>query len=408
MAYPNPIISNIGIGTVPEIGPDIRKTGHVHYKPRVLIGWIHQNDTPDGREKGKIWCWVSQCDYLQVYDENFNRSEVPGEVRFCGCANFTMVRMFHPYWAIRGGPPRDKDKDDKQWCRDQYRALMRDHGRNNHDPRNQRRRNPDNDSDNSDSSNDSDGSGNSNAPRPQQPDIGFSQPGRRSQGGPRRRFPAKLSRRRRRDERIVRREDNPAAIDILEDDDSDVSDDHDEDLVRNIGGFSRRNNLGRSRNVGADRFRRDDQNLRADSSSNGSTGIKTEPEVSETSSSPSDRLFGRGNSSLFIKEEPLYRSASPYFPPRSDINELDRMSPLQANTQHAGSAITDGSEDELTAEITKFFKETVAGSRQTNQSATSTTPAGHATGKIKKTESTSADLTHMPQKILLKKISQTK
>lgn len=82
----------------PEFGPDIYIEKSNSTKPRVLLGWRHTEDTTLGLKEGKIWCWVSEGNHFQVFDENFNRSKVPGEVRFCGVANFTMVRMFHPYW----------------------------------------------------------------------------------------------------------------------------------------------------------------------------------------------------------------------------------------------------------------------------------------------------------------------
>lgn len=70
----------------PIIGP-VLTTG----KPRVLMGWIHQDDTPEGLMKGQIYCTVSG-DKLYVYDTSGNRSTIPGQVVFCGKANFTMVR----------------------------------------------------------------------------------------------------------------------------------------------------------------------------------------------------------------------------------------------------------------------------------------------------------------------------
>ncbi|KAK5943238.1 hypothetical protein PMZ80_004245 [Knufia obscura] len=111
----------------PEIGPEIPTIlkGAMTKKSRVVLGWNHQNDTPNGLRSGKVWGWVSEDDRLQVYDENFNRSKVAGQVRFCGVANFTIVRMFHPYWARRGRAPRDMNSSDKRWCRTQYRQLMR-------------------------------------------------------------------------------------------------------------------------------------------------------------------------------------------------------------------------------------------------------------------------------------------
>jgi len=68
---------------------------------------------------------VTEGDKLQVFDENFNRSKVAGEVRFCGVANFTMVRMFHPYWSLFGRAPRDMISTDKERCRAKYLQLIR-------------------------------------------------------------------------------------------------------------------------------------------------------------------------------------------------------------------------------------------------------------------------------------------
>lgn len=117
----------------PEIASPIcvyQKGGVKAFRSRVLLGWSHQNDTSGGLRGGKVWCWVSDgAGALQVYDEHFNRSEKPGDPRFCGVANFTMVRMFHPYWARGGRPPRDTRSGDKSWCRNQYNALMRRHRR---------------------------------------------------------------------------------------------------------------------------------------------------------------------------------------------------------------------------------------------------------------------------------------
>jgi len=126
MAHPEAIISTNATGE-PEVGPEIptvlRKV--VTPKRRALIGWNHQTDTPNGLRSGKVWCWVSDGNHLQVYDENFNRSKNAGEVRFCGVANFTMVRMFHPYWSLFGRVPRDMKSKDKERCRRKYRQLMR-------------------------------------------------------------------------------------------------------------------------------------------------------------------------------------------------------------------------------------------------------------------------------------------
>lgn len=127
MAVPDVIISTNTRGD-PEIGPEIEAHGRglVTLKPRVVVGWSHQNDTPNGLQSGKIWGWTSDGNnHFQVYDENFNRSPHAGDVRFCGVANFTMVRMFHPYWAHFGRVPRDKHSADKRRCRHKYNQLIR-------------------------------------------------------------------------------------------------------------------------------------------------------------------------------------------------------------------------------------------------------------------------------------------
>ena len=122
------IVSTNYYNTDPEVGPEItikQKGGTTDYKRRVVVGWNHQTDTPTGLQGGKIWGWVSDGEHFQVYDENFNRSDKAGEVRFCGVANFTMVRMFHPYWAHFGRPPRDMHGPDKERCRYKYKQLIR-------------------------------------------------------------------------------------------------------------------------------------------------------------------------------------------------------------------------------------------------------------------------------------------
>jgi len=135
MAHQEAIISTNAAGE-PEIGPEIptvlRKV--MTQKRRALIGWNHQTDTPNGLCSGKVWCWVSEDDRLQIYDENFNRSQTAGEVRFCGVANFTMVRMFHPYWSIFGRVPKDMNSKDKKRCRRKYRQLIRQWRINNNLP----------------------------------------------------------------------------------------------------------------------------------------------------------------------------------------------------------------------------------------------------------------------------------
>jgi len=82
----------------PDLGPEIRPDKSKVTKRRALLGWNHSNDTLAALSKGQIWCWVTEGDHLQIFDQNYNRSKVPGNVRDCGVANFTMVRMFHPYW----------------------------------------------------------------------------------------------------------------------------------------------------------------------------------------------------------------------------------------------------------------------------------------------------------------------
>ena len=126
MAHQEAIVST-NAGGEPEIGPEITTVLKKVPTPkrRALIGWNHQNDTPDGLRSGKVWCWVSEDDRLQVYDENFNRSEKAGDIRFCGVANFTMVRMFHPYWSLHGRAPRDMQSTDKRRCRAKYGQLIR-------------------------------------------------------------------------------------------------------------------------------------------------------------------------------------------------------------------------------------------------------------------------------------------
>lgn len=97
---------------------------------RALIGWNHQDNSSEGLRDGKVWCWVSAGNRpkLQIFDETFNRSSRPGQVVFCGVANFTMVRMFHPYWCTHGKIPRDMVPKDKEACRFKYKALMHRHG----------------------------------------------------------------------------------------------------------------------------------------------------------------------------------------------------------------------------------------------------------------------------------------
>lgn len=107
----------------PEIGDR-----HENGKWRAVIGWNHTNDTTEGLKEGKVWCWVSEPpEKLQIYDQSFNRSPIAGDVRFCGVANFTMVRMFHPYWVSFGRVPHDGHYKDKKRCRAKYHSLIRKH-----------------------------------------------------------------------------------------------------------------------------------------------------------------------------------------------------------------------------------------------------------------------------------------
>lgn len=82
-----PRISRHGQGQHPPLGSKV-----ANGKRRALVGWTHYDDTPEGRRKGGIWCWVIGPRFL-VYNAHFNRSTVPGVQRDCGMANFTMIRM---------------------------------------------------------------------------------------------------------------------------------------------------------------------------------------------------------------------------------------------------------------------------------------------------------------------------
>lgn len=116
------------ISGIPELGSEITlktKNGTIRTRRRALIGWTHQNDTIDGLVQGKLWCWVDGRNCFMIYDQTYNRSKIPGEVRFCGVANFTMVRMFHPFWCDGGHIPRDMVSSDKANCRDKYRERIR-------------------------------------------------------------------------------------------------------------------------------------------------------------------------------------------------------------------------------------------------------------------------------------------
>lgn len=59
-----------------------------------------------------------------IFDATCNRSSRPGQVRFCGVANFTMVRMFHPVWCSVGSVPKDMVSIDKKRCRANYIRLI--------------------------------------------------------------------------------------------------------------------------------------------------------------------------------------------------------------------------------------------------------------------------------------------
>lgn len=80
-------------GEFPQAGPVVDTTG----RPRALIGWIHQNDTADGLMKGQLYTSVNG-DRLMIFDTSGNRSSNPGQVVFCGTANFTMIR--YVCWEI--------------------------------------------------------------------------------------------------------------------------------------------------------------------------------------------------------------------------------------------------------------------------------------------------------------------
>lgn len=90
---------------------------------RAVLGWNHTDDTMEGLVSGKLWCWV-QGNSFHVYDQSYNRSKDAGVVVDCGHANFTMVRMFHPYWCDSNEAPKDMDVDDKRSCREKYRNLL--------------------------------------------------------------------------------------------------------------------------------------------------------------------------------------------------------------------------------------------------------------------------------------------
>lgn len=126
MNYPAATVAT-SISGDPEVGPEITTTTQKNptKKQRVLIGWNHQNDDPASLLHGKLWCWVSENGRFEVFHTTFNRAKVAGEVRFCGVANFTMVRMFHPYWCPQGRVPRDMNWSDKYRCRYNYRQLIR-------------------------------------------------------------------------------------------------------------------------------------------------------------------------------------------------------------------------------------------------------------------------------------------
>lgn len=113
----------------PEVAHEVtirsQKDKSITRRRRALIGWNHHDDSPDGLKRGKVWCWVTAHNHLQIFDATCNRSTRPGQVVFCGVANFTMVRMFHPFWCPFGRIPRDMVPSDKARCRYNYRLLMR-------------------------------------------------------------------------------------------------------------------------------------------------------------------------------------------------------------------------------------------------------------------------------------------
>lgn len=117
------------ISGIPEVGSEITiesKFCGTFTRRRVLIGWRHQNDTPDALDDGKLWCWVNRLNWLMIYDQSYNRFPNPGVVKFCGLANFTMIRMFHPWWCDGGVVPQDMVKEDKAGCRAKWRKRMRE------------------------------------------------------------------------------------------------------------------------------------------------------------------------------------------------------------------------------------------------------------------------------------------
>lgn len=119
-----PKISKTIVGD-PEIGDGIiiSKNGMSKIMYRAVLGWNHTDDTREGLVGGKLWCWV-QGNSFHVYDQSYNRSKDAGVVVDCGHANFTMVRMFHPYWCDNNEAPKDMDVDDKRSCREKYRNLL--------------------------------------------------------------------------------------------------------------------------------------------------------------------------------------------------------------------------------------------------------------------------------------------
>lgn len=109
----------------PEIGDGIVvvKNGMSRTIYRAVLGWNHTDDSEEGLARGKLWCCVYSNSF-QVYDQSYNRSKDAGVVVDCGHANFTMVRMFHPYWCDGNEPPKDMNKNDKESCRQKYHNLL--------------------------------------------------------------------------------------------------------------------------------------------------------------------------------------------------------------------------------------------------------------------------------------------
>lgn len=71
-------ISRHGGGQRPPIGSRLAIGDR-----RALVGWTHYDDTPEGRQKGQVWCWDVSGRFL-VYNASYNRSTVAGLHRDCG------------------------------------------------------------------------------------------------------------------------------------------------------------------------------------------------------------------------------------------------------------------------------------------------------------------------------------